>query len=115
MDLPGVFPATPDPSKSFVMCGYGLTSCAHIFTSASFTAVFPAPLCRERPSDRSMGCDSGNGDVQLPFGSAPYVGLGMSVFVMLVLIEVFGSPFMRNCQVRPLLLQHRLKAQRPPL
>ncbi|KAL6771374.1 XUV1 [Auxenochlorella protothecoides x Auxenochlorella symbiontica] len=42
---------------------------------------------------------SGNGDVMLPFGSGPYVGLGFSVFVMLVIIELFGSPFLRNCAV----------------
>lgn len=42
---------------------------------------------------------SGNGNVALPFGSGPYVGLGFSVFVMLVIIELFGSPFLRNCGV----------------
>jgi hypothetical protein len=33
---------------------------------------------------------TGNGEVQLLFGSAPYVGLGALVFAMLVLIELFG-------------------------
>ncbi|CAM9667929.1 unnamed protein product [Pylaiella littoralis] len=42
---------------------------------------------------------SGNGDVVLPFGSAVYVGLGFSVFSMLVLLEIFGSPFMRSINV----------------
>ena len=32
----------------------------------------------------------GNGDVYLPFGTAAYVGLGASVFFMLVIIELFG-------------------------
>ncbi|CAN0382306.1 unnamed protein product [Ectocarpus sp. 12 AP-2014] len=41
----------------------------------------------------------GNGEVVLPFGSAVYVGLGFSVFAMLVLLEVFGSPFMRSVNV----------------
>ena len=34
--------------------------------------------------------------VQLPFGAPEYVGLGFLVFVILVFLEIFGSPFMRN-------------------
>lgn len=40
-----------------------------------------------------------NGDVKLPFGSPEYVGLGFSVFIMIIIIEVFGSPFLRNVAV----------------
>lgn len=36
------------------------------------------------------------GHTRLPFGCPEYVGLGFLVFVTLVAIEVFGSPFMRN-------------------
>ena len=43
---------------------------------------------------------NGNGDVELPFGSAEYVGLGFSVFATLVLVELFGSPALRNIQVQ---------------
>lgn len=43
---------------------------------------------------------NGNGEVLLPYGSAEYVGLGFSVFATLVLVELFGSPAMRNVQVR---------------
>ena len=39
------------------------------------------------------------GDVALPFGSPELVGLGFSVVCMLVLVELFGSPFMKNCNV----------------
>lgn len=42
---------------------------------------------------------TGNGDVELPFGHRYYVGLGFVVFSTLVLVEMFGSPFMRNSQV----------------
>jgi len=35
---------------------------------------------------------SGNGDVKLPFGSPEYLGLGMVVFVTLVVVELFGDP-----------------------
>ena len=42
---------------------------------------------------------AGNGQVVLPFGAAEYVGLGFCVFLFLILTEIFGSPFVRNCQV----------------
>ena len=43
-------------------------------------------------------CD-GNGDVIKPFGSSEYVALGFSVVLMLILVELFGSPFMKNANV----------------
>lgn len=43
---------------------------------------------------------SGNGEVKLQYGSPEYVGLGALVFLLLVVLETFGSPFMRNCEVR---------------
>ncbi|KAK9845023.1 hypothetical protein WJX74_009785 [Apatococcus lobatus] len=42
---------------------------------------------------------SGNGNVKLPYGSQQYLGLGLVVFVCLVVIELFGSPFMKNAEV----------------
>lgn len=39
------------------------------------------------------------GETSLGYGSAQYIGLGFSVIVMLVIIEVFGSVFMKNCNV----------------
>jgi len=39
------------------------------------------------------------GDVALPFGSPELVGLGFSVILMLIVVELFGSPFMKNCNV----------------
>lgn len=54
----------------------------------------------------------GNGDVKLPFGSPEYVGLGFSVFAMLIVIELFGSPFLRNASVIISLL---FGARRPAL
>ena len=38
-----------------------------------------------------------NGDVQLGYGSPEFIGLGFSVMVGLVFIELFGSVFMKNC------------------
>lgn len=42
---------------------------------------------------------TGNGKVALPYGSAEYIGLGFSVLSFLVVIELFGSTFMKNCNV----------------
>jgi len=42
---------------------------------------------------------TGNGKVALPYGSAEYIGLGFSVLCFLVVIELFGSTFMKNCNV----------------
>lgn len=39
------------------------------------------------------------GQVKLPYGSPQFLGLGFSVFAMIILIEIFGSPFLRNCGV----------------
>jgi uric acid-xanthine permease len=40
-----------------------------------------------------------NGEVNLGYGSPEYIGLGFSVMCALVFIEVFGSTFMKNCNV----------------
>jgi xanthine/uracil permease len=38
-----------------------------------------------------------NGKVQLGYGSGPYIGgLGFSIFLIFLLIGIFGSPLMRN-------------------
>ena len=47
----------------------------------------------------SVNCQ-GNGNVELPYGSQQYLGLGLVVFVCLVFIELFGSPFIKNAEVR---------------
>jgi len=46
----------------------------------------PGPICQ-------------NGNVFLGYGSSAFIGLGFSVIVMLVVIEIFGSTFMKNCNV----------------
>ncbi|KAL6749700.1 uric acid-xanthine permease [Haematococcus lacustris] len=40
---------------------------------------------------------TGNGQVMYPFGDGNYVGMGFLVFSTIILIEILGSPFMRNC------------------
>ncbi|KAL3921304.1 MAG: hypothetical protein SGILL_002813, partial [Bacillariaceae sp.] len=41
----------------------------------------------------------GNGEVMLGYGSGPYVALGFSVFLIFLIVEIFGSPFFRNTMV----------------
>ncbi|KAG2448887.1 hypothetical protein HYH02_006236 [Chlamydomonas schloesseri] len=38
-------------------------------------------------------------EVFLPFGSQQYIGLGFLVFITIIFLEIFGSPFMRNASV----------------
>jgi len=52
-----------------------------------FSFGFPLPTC------------DGNGDTSEIYGKPEYIGLGFSVLVVLVLIEIFGSIFMKNCNV----------------
>lgn len=44
------------------------------------------------------------GDSKLPFGSSEYLGLGFFVMSTIVLIELFGSPFLRSCGIAIALL-----------
>jgi uracil-xanthine permease len=53
--------------------------------------------CSRNPSDDNPCL--GNGDVQLGYGSGPYIGMGFAVFLIFLLVEIFGSPFMRNTMV----------------
>lgn len=41
----------------------------------------------------------GPGDRHYPWGAAQWIGLGFFVFVIIVIIEIFGSSFLRNVQV----------------
>lgn len=53
--------------------------------------------CSRVPSDDNP-C-MGNGEVQLGYGSGPYIAMGFSVFLIFLFVEIFGSPFMRNTMV----------------
>jgi len=41
----------------------------------------------------------GNGEVMLGYGSGPYVAMGFTVFLIFLVVEIFGSPFVRNTMV----------------
>ena len=47
----------------------------------------------------TIGATCTAGKVMLPYGSPELIGLGFSVMVGLVVIELFGSTFMKNCNV----------------
>jgi NCS2 family nucleobase:cation symporter-2 len=47
-----------------------------------------------------------NGEVNLGYGSAEFIGLGFSVMIFLVFIELFGSVFMKNCNGMYSILTH---------
>jgi len=61
------------------------------------TAYKMIPAIPGRACGGKTCCEAG--DVLLPFGSPELIGLGFSVIIMLVLVELFGSPFMKNCNV----------------
>lgn len=44
------------------------------------------------------------GESELPYGSSEYIGLGFFVLTTIVLIELFGSQFMRSCGIAIALL-----------
>jgi uracil-xanthine permease len=44
-------------------------------------------------------CSPGNGDVALNFGNGAYLGLGLATAGFMVIVELFGSPFLKNCNV----------------
>ena len=54
------------------------------YDDGNTTLVFPPPFST---------CS--NGETSLKYGSPQYIGLGFSVMVGLVVIEVFGSTFMK--------------------
>ena len=40
-----------------------------------------------------------NGDVDLPYGAPEFVGMGFMTVVCMVIIEIVGAPFWKNCSV----------------
>lgn len=58
----------------------------HAQTDGKDIFGLPSPTCQ-------------NGEVFLGYGSAEFIGLGFSVMVFLVFIELFGSVFMKNINV----------------
>lgn len=96
---PRPHPLAPTPPPTCRMCpshavssflGHKHSSlCVHVFCACSLALLLPSTRLRA----------ANNGDVKLPFGSAAYIGLGFAVFSMILVLELFGSPFLRNVEV----------------
>ncbi|OAE18419.1 hypothetical protein AXG93_3426s1120 [Marchantia polymorpha subsp. ruderalis] len=54
--------------------------------------------CANQVLTSKTPCD-GNGEVELPFGDRHYIELGLVVVATLIIVEIFGSPILRNTQV----------------
>ncbi|KAL6746329.1 uric acid-xanthine permease [Haematococcus lacustris] len=71
---------------TILLIGIHLTGAGLAATTNKLVNGVPAPvLC------------TGNGQVMYPYGDGHYVGMGFLVFSTIILIEILGSPFMRNC------------------
>lgn len=73
----------------------GAGPCFDAKTVESLNAVVPDYLTFFRDCPNIAG----PGDRHYPWGSAEWIGLGFFVFVIIILVEIFGSPFLRNTQV----------------
>lgn len=60
-------------------------------------------LSGESPESLSFFRDcpniTGPGNRHYPWGDARWIGLGLFVFTIIIIVEIFGSPFLRNTQV----------------
>eukprot|EP00931_Biecheleriopsis_adriatica_P030501 TRINITY_DN17989_c0_g1_i4.p1 TRINITY_DN17989_c0_g1~~TRINITY_DN17989_c0_g1_i4.p1 ORF type:complete len:605 (-),score=111.75 TRINITY_DN17989_c0_g1_i4:47-1861(-) len=72
----------------------GLTGFGPLMTDVPKIPPIPGSVCGK--GSRTC-CEAG--EVLLPFGSPELIGLGFSVFSMLIIIELFGSPILKNCNV----------------
>ncbi len=82
--------------------------CADNYLHLPTTKTCYLPLANGTTSTIPSQCWTGPGalcgdrtktEVFLPFGSQQYIGLGFIVFVTIIFLEIFGSPFMRNASV----------------
>ncbi|KAF9431945.1 hypothetical protein BGZ76_011500 [Entomortierella beljakovae] len=53
-------------------------------------------LCKTNPN---INCPSNTAPRAAPWGDAQWIGLGFLVFSVIIFVEFFGSPFMKNAQV----------------
>jgi len=71
------------------------TTLGDVTECETFSDAPGVPPALSSPSASWVKC-GGNGDVVLPYGSPQYVLLGLTVLLILLLVEIFGSPFLRN-------------------
>jgi xanthine/uracil permease len=66
-------------------------------TIAAPGGVLPGGTAVMTPNNPFKFTCGNTGDVKDVYGSAQFVGLGFLTFSTIMLIEIFGSPFLRNC------------------
>ena len=89
--------------------GYTLANATVTFAISNLAADFPAARGTTTIGNYTAYGKSGTGlqftnfncngagQVQDVYGASQYVGLGFLTFVTIMAVEVFGSPFLRNC------------------
>ncbi|KAF8947353.1 hypothetical protein BGZ47_009426 [Haplosporangium gracile] len=56
--------------------------------------------CKSKPTTGPfVNCPDNNAPRAAPWGDAQWIGLGFLVFSIIMIVEFFGSPFMKNAQV----------------
>lgn len=55
--------------------------------------------CANPTTDFFARCPNINAPHALPWGSAEYLGLGFSVFIVIIITERWGAPIMKSCAV----------------
>ncbi|KAG0355789.1 hypothetical protein BGZ54_001010 [Gamsiella multidivaricata] len=72
----------------------------HLVTSGMAQWGGGSGPCRSQPtSGPFVNCPSNSAPRSAPWGDAQWIGLGFLVFSVIMLVEFFGSPFMKNAQV----------------
>ncbi|KAF9197525.1 hypothetical protein BGZ49_001992 [Haplosporangium sp. Z 27] len=68
----------------------------HLITSGMAQWGGGSGLCRTNPA---INCPSNTAPRAAPWGDPQWIGLGFLVFTIIMFVEFFGSPFMKNAQV----------------
>jgi uric acid-xanthine permease len=78
-------------STSDNLCYVSNSTSADGYTLVNDGVCYAAPIIPK--------CSPGNGDVALFCGNGAYLGLGLATAGFMVIVELFGSPFLKNCNV----------------
>ncbi|KAF9575681.1 hypothetical protein EC968_002245 [Mortierella alpina] len=72
----------------------------HLVTSGMSQWGGGSGPCRSNPTTGPfVNCPSNSAPRAAPWGDAQWIGLGFLVFSVIMVVELFGSPFMKNAQV----------------
>ncbi|KAF9177522.1 hypothetical protein BGZ50_008655 [Haplosporangium sp. Z 11] len=71
----------------------------HLVTSGMAQWGGGSGPCKTNPVGNFVNCPNNNAPRAAPWGDAQWIGLGFLVFSIIMLVELVGSPFMKNAQV----------------